>query len=270
MESAMTSMEQGRRKYDAIADHYEEIFFYVADGGRWLVDYADPAPGTRMLDVGAGRGAVARAGLARGCLVIAVDASSRMVERLGEDFPDIVAWQMDAGRLDFADGSFDLVTAGFLVEVLEDPAMAIAEFRRVLVPGGMLALSLERQSVGGLQWLHDLHADFFAASLAATASQGSTGDSAPLSADQLDGMLADAGLLELTRKSVTMPKSLSDPQALWDWLAIQGLAEAVAVLPRERAAEFRTRFFAGAEHMHATGGIVPEFAATLHRARVPG
>jgi SAM-dependent methyltransferase len=187
-----------------------------------------------------------------------------MVERLGKEFPDIAVRHMDAGRLDFADGSFDLVTAGFLVEVLEEPARTIAEFRRVLAPGGVLALSLERQSVGGLPWLRDLYADFFP-----TSSPNSTAESA-LSADQLDSLLTDAGLLEPTRKSITMSKPLPDPQALWNWLTIQGLTEAVATLPEERAAEFRTRVFATAAHMHTTGGIAPEFVATLHRARLPG
>lgn len=262
----MADTEQVGHQYDTIADRYEEIFFYVSDAGQWLMDHADPAPGTRMLDVGAGRGAVARAGLARGCAVTAVDASSRMVEWLGKEFPHIVARQMDAGRLDFADGSFDLVTAGFLMEVLEDPAGTIAEFLRVLAPGGVLALSLERQSVGGLPWLRDLYADFFPA----VSSPSSTADSAPLSADQLDSLLAAAGLLELNRKSVSMSKSLPDPQALWNWLVIQGLTEALATLPKERAAEFRAQVFTTAEHLQATGGIAPEFVATLHRARVPG
>jgi len=259
----MAGTEEVGRRYDTVADRYEDIFFYVAEAGRCLVDYADPAPGIRMLDVGAGRGAVVRAGLARGCRVTAVDASSRMVERLGEEFPDIVVRHLDAGRLDFADDSFELVTAGFVVEVLDDPAGAIAEFRRVLAPGGVLALSLERPTVGGLGWLRNLHAEFF------PPARASTVDSMPLSADRLDDLLADAGLVTLTRKPVSFTKPLPDPQALWHWLSIQGLAEAVATLPEERAEEFRTRFFAAARHTQADGGIVPEFVATLHRARVP-
>jgi hypothetical protein len=47
------------------------------------------------------------------------------------------------------------------------------------------------------------------------------------------------------------------------------LAEAVATLPKERAEEFRARFFAAVKNMQTNGDIAPEFAATLHRARVP-
>jgi SAM-dependent methyltransferase len=254
----VTSTEQGRRKYDALADRYEEIYFYVADMGRELVAFADPPPGARLLDVGAGRGAVARAALARGCAVTAVDASAGMVARLAADHPEIVARQQDAGALDFPDGAFDVVSAGFLVQVLSEPEVALAEFHRVLAPGGAVALSLERQTVGRLGWLHDLHREFFG---------GGGGD--PLTADRLDELLTAAGFTTRARTEVGIPKPLPDPAALWDWLVPQGVPEALDRLPTERAVAFRERFFRGAEEMHRDGGIVLEFGATFHHATRP-
>jgi len=262
----VVSTEQARRKYDAIADRYEDMFFYVVDVGQQLVDYADPVSGTRMLDVGAGRGAVARAGLARGCIVTAVDASPRMVELMGLDFPEITVKQMDVGRLDFADDSFDLVTAGFVVQVLDDPAAAIAEIRRVLAPAGVLALSLEKQSVGRLQWLHELNVEFFSPTPDDTTVDQEVG---PMTDQDVGTLLAQAGFVDLTQKSVEMPLSMSDPLALWDWLISQGLKEALQSMSDERIAEFRKRFFIEAERMHAHGGIVLDFGATLHRAHAP-
>lgn len=257
----MTSTEQGRRKYDALADRYEEIFFYVADVGRRLVEVAAPAPGARVLDVGAGRGAVARAALVRGCVVTAADASAGMVARLRADHPSITARQLDAGRLDFPDGSFDAVTAGFLVQVLDDPGAALAEFHRVLVPGGTVALSLERQTVGRLGWLHELNAEYFGAG-----QDGGQGGREPLSADRLDTLLTGAGFERVTRTEVDIPKPLASPAALWDWLALQGVPQALEAIPADRAEAFRAAFFAGAEAMHADGGIVLDFGATLHKA----
>lgn len=264
----MTSTEQGRRKYDMLADRYEDIFFYVSDAGQELVDYADPKRGTRVLDVGAGRGAVARAALARGCVVTAIDASARMVERLGSDYPEITARQMDAGRLDFADRSFDLVTSGFVMQVLDDPAAAIAEIRRVLAPAGMCALSLEKQSVGRLEWLHQLQTEIFQ-SPSLNDAKGDE-DAGYLTEQGLDTLLKEGGFVNLTKKSIELPLSMSDPQALWNWLAPQGLAARLQAIPDYRSAELRRRFFAGAEHMHTHGGIVLEFGATLHLARAPG
>jgi len=250
----VTSTEQGRRKYDALADRYEEIYFYVADLGRELVSCAAPPPGARVLDVGAGRGAVARAALARGCAVTAVDASAGMVARLAADQPEMVVRQQDAGTLDFPDGSFDVVTAGFVVQVLAEPEVALAEFHRVLAPGGMVALSLERQTVGRLGWLHDLNREFF----------GGGNGSDPLSPDRLDELLTSAGFETPQRSLVKVPKPLADPAALWDWLALQGVPEALDTLPTDKAVTFREHFFRGAEEMHRNGGITLEFAATLH------
>jgi SAM-dependent methyltransferase len=254
----VTSTEQGRRKYDALADRYEEIYFYVADMGRELVSFAEPPPGARLLDVGAGRGAVARAALATGCVVTAVDASAGMVSRLAEDHPDITATQQDAGTLNFPDAAFDVVAAGFVVQVLTDPLMALKEFHRVLTPGGTVALSLERQTVGRLGWLHELNKEFF----------GGGGGEA-MTATQLDELLVSAGFTTLTSVEIDIPKPLADPAALWDWLALQGVPEVLDTLPTERAVEFRERFFRAAEEMHRNGGIELEFGATLHRATRP-
>jgi ubiquinone/menaquinone biosynthesis C-methylase UbiE len=253
---SVTSTEESRRKYDALADRYEEIYFYVADVGRLLVDYAAPVRGARLLDVGAGRGAIARAAQAAGCAVTAVDASAGMVARLTADYPDMVVRQQDAGALGFEDGAFDIVTAGFVVQVLTDPLAALREFRRVLAPGGTVVLSLETQEVDRLGWLYELHREYFGG-----------GDGAqPLAADRLEELLLSAGFTSPARVTVDIPKPFADPAALWDWLALQGVPEALDALPTARAVAFREHFFRGAEEMHHDGGIVLNFGATLHRA----
>jgi len=252
----VTSTEQSRRKYDQLADRYEDLFFYVADLGRRLVELAGPATGDRVLDVGAGRGAVARAALDAGCAVTAVDSSPGMCRRLAADHPELTVRQGDAGSLDFPDGSFDLVTSGFVVQVLDDPASALAQFHRVLAPGGRVAVSLERQSVGRLGWLHELNTRYFG---------GGSGET-PMTAGQLDNLLGAAGFTGLTRVEADAPKALDGPEPLWRWLADQGVTAAVDALPPADAERFRAEFRAGAERMHAEGGIVLEFGATLHLA----
>lgn len=66
--------------------------------------------------------------------------------------------------------------------------------------------------------------------------------------------------------SIDIPKSLPSAAAMWDWLAMQGVPDALATLPPGRAEAFRERFFEGAEGMCTAEGIVLEFGATLHRA----
>jgi SAM-dependent methyltransferase len=218
-----------------------------------------------VLDVGAGRGAVARAALALGCVVTAVDASKGMVDRLGEDFPEITTEQMDAAHLSFPDASFDLVTAGFVVQVLADPDVALGEAKRVLSPGGMLALSLERQSVGRLRWMYELASEFFGVPVPSDDDE----NTGALTDKQLAALLSGAGFVDLATLPVEMPVPLADPSALWDWLEPRGLGDAVRALPNDRGEQFRDRFLAGAERMHADAGIVLDFRATLHKARSP-
>jgi ubiquinone/menaquinone biosynthesis C-methylase UbiE len=261
----VTSTEQGRRKYDELADKYEEIFPYVADAGRTLVGFAGPTPGSRVLDVGAGRGAVARAALSLGCAVTAVDASAGMVERLARDFPAISARQMDAGALDFPDGSFDVVTAGFVVQVLPDADVALAEAHRVLVAGGVVALSLEKQSVGRLRWLYELASEYFGTPVPSDDDE----NNGAMSSTRLNSLLSAAGFTDVVTESVEMPIPLADAGALWEWLTPRGLTEAVDRLPAGRSESFRARFLAAAEHMQAAGGIVLDFRATLHKGHRP-
>jgi hypothetical protein len=117
-----------------------------------------------------------------------------------------------------------------------------------------------------LRWLHELNVEFFSPTPDDTTVDQ---DVAPMTDQDVGTLLAQAGFVDLTRKSVEMPLSMSDPSALWDWLISQGLNEALQSMPDERAAEFRERVFAGAERMHTHGGIVLDFGATLHRAHAP-
>jgi ubiquinone/menaquinone biosynthesis C-methylase UbiE len=71
--------------------------------------------------------------------VVAVDASPRMVELAAQ--PGVEAVVADMRQLPFADAAFDCVVANFVLYHVPDPAIAIAEFARVLQPGGILLTS---------------------------------------------------------------------------------------------------------------------------------
>lgn len=96
-----------------------------------------PGPGVRVLDVGAGQGALAKRLLDAGYEVSACDMFPEMFR-----VPGVECRGVDAhGRLPYDDRAFDLVTATELVEHLESHAGFFAEISRVLRPGGFFLFS---------------------------------------------------------------------------------------------------------------------------------
>lgn len=103
--------------------------------------------GRRVLDAGCGSGYYSAELVRRGATVVAVDGSARMVEagrqRVGDDAP--VTWHVaDLSKpLTFLpDAVLDVVLAPMLLHYLPDWAGPLAEFRRVLVSGGVLVVSV--------------------------------------------------------------------------------------------------------------------------------
>jgi ubiquinone/menaquinone biosynthesis C-methylase UbiE len=114
-----------------------------------------PAPAFgRALELGAGTGYFALNLLADGVITqaTATDISAGMLallkgnaERLGLDIETV---RSDAESLPFADASFDLVIGHAVLHHLPDPARALRECFRVLVPGGTLVVAGEPSVTG--------------------------------------------------------------------------------------------------------------------------
>jgi len=106
-----------------------------------LLDAAGVGAGTRVVDVASGPGHVAAAAAARGAVPIGVDIAASMVALASTSYPGVEFRQGDAQRLSIEDRSIDAVVGNFAVPHLGRPEQAAAEFARVLVPGGRVALT---------------------------------------------------------------------------------------------------------------------------------
>jgi len=108
-----------------------------------------PGINGRVLEVGCGTGATTRALVRRADFVgsaVGVDQSEDFIVAAkrfvaGEAIADRVQFSVgDAHRLDFPDGSFDVVFAHTLISHVTDPLAVLKEMVRVLKPGGKLAI----------------------------------------------------------------------------------------------------------------------------------
>ncbi|MBS0604283.1 MAG: class I SAM-dependent methyltransferase [Verrucomicrobia bacterium] len=126
--------------YGGFGTHYFDIF------AKRLHERAKGFPGACILDAATGRGAILKHALK--CVgkegkAVGIDISSAMIEETRKEIREenAVLYCMDAEALDFEDGTFDIVYCGFALFFFEDRKQAMSEFKRVLKPGGKLAIS---------------------------------------------------------------------------------------------------------------------------------
>jgi SAM-dependent methyltransferase len=116
----------------AYAEHRPD---YALAALRWALE---PAPGPRVLDLGAGTGKLTATLVALGAEVIAVEPDPAMLAELRRTLPTVHALPGSAEAVPLPDASVDAVLAGNAMHWF-DMDVAGPEIARVLAPGGILA-----------------------------------------------------------------------------------------------------------------------------------
>jgi SAM-dependent methyltransferase len=98
-------------------------------------------PGGRVLDAGCGRSLFTEIRPAWPFTIVACDVDHALLAQRKAEFPAVRFVVGEACPLPFSSAGFDALFAGELVEHLVDPRPGLAEFHRVLRPGGMLILT---------------------------------------------------------------------------------------------------------------------------------
>lgn len=106
-----------------------------------VLDRTRVSEGTRYLDIGCGAGMAAAKASALGAVVTGLDASSALIDIAQSRLPAATFNVGDLQQLPFADGSFDLVTSFNAIQYAGDVAEALSEVKRVLAPGGTIAIA---------------------------------------------------------------------------------------------------------------------------------
>lgn len=138
------SRQAAQQIYDTLGQRLDRAQRFERDAKRLALDLLALTPGQRVLQIGVGTGAE-HALLAQqatpGGLVVGCDLAQGML-RLTRRRADTPLAQGDAARLPFATHSFDRIFSAYMLDLIplaEIPAV-LAEFRRVLRPGGRIAL----------------------------------------------------------------------------------------------------------------------------------
>ncbi len=240
-EEAMTAAQQtALRAAQAYNDYLVPSMF--RPWARVLLDHAALRPGERVLDLACGSGVVAREAAGRVGVhgqVTALDINPAMLavartHPAAPGTPDIEWIQGSALALPFAEASFDVVLCQQGFQFFPDRALASAELRRVLVPGGR-ALLLVSQAIRR----NPLYDHLNRAMLART---GIPAYAAPFvlgEAGQLETLLRDADFGQVTVQEAQLEVSFPSPERFVR-SSVQGAAAALphwaALSETERAA----------------------------------
>jgi ubiquinone/menaquinone biosynthesis C-methylase UbiE len=189
-------------------------------------------PGERVLDLAAGTGIVAREAapfVGEGGRVVALDVSPAMLA-VGHGLPAptgaTIEWQEgDATRLPLADAAFDVVLCQQGLQYFPDRPAAVAEMKRVLVPGGRAVLAVWRS----------------------------------LDHHPIQAALNAAAQRRLGVPSMAMPFSLGDPGEVQNLFETAGFTE-VTLIPRTLVIVFPSRAQYVRRNIESLAAVVPTLA----------
>lgn len=136
-----------RQEYARLAPEYEDRWTrYVRRSTARTLRHLELAPGQALADLGCGTGAlldaVAAAAGGGSIRMIGLDVTPPMLAQARRRLPASVPLVAgDAGALPLDDATLDTVVSVSSFHYWADPAVALAEIRRVLRPGGRLVIT---------------------------------------------------------------------------------------------------------------------------------
>jgi SAM-dependent methyltransferase len=207
---------------------------YEAYVGRWsrlvaaeFFAWLDVPPGKRWLDVGSGTGVLTATALAAAdpAAIVGVDASTGFLRtaRARVTDPRAAFSAGDARRLPLADGAFDAVVSGLVLNFVPDAPGAVAGLARVAAPGGTVAAYVWDYAEGMAFMRH-----FWDAATALDPAAAELDEGRRFSIcrpEPLRALWADAGLSGVEVRPVDVPTAFTDFDDFWQpFLGGQGPA----------------------------------------------
>jgi ubiquinone/menaquinone biosynthesis C-methylase UbiE len=215
---------------------------------QWLVEAIHPQPGHRVLELAAGlgdTGLLAAQIVAPGGSVLITDGSENMLAAAREHAEEVGATNvelrtMQAEWIDLPAASVDGVICRFGYMLLLDPEAALRETRRVLKPGGRVALAvwdeLERNP-----WMKVVRDALVARGLAPAAVPAGPGPFALGSEEAVAELLATAGFEDVEVAPMDLAMGASSLDAWWDHVMQSSITTAELVRGLAPAEHYQLR-----------------------------
>jgi SAM-dependent methyltransferase len=232
-----SSQDQWERSAAGWERRREQVQRFNAPLSQWLVEAVDPQPGQRVLELAAGPGdtglMAAELVAPAGTLILTdvaepmLDVARRRAAELG--ITNVEYKVVDAESIDLDTASVDVVLCRFGYMLMADPAAALRETRRVLRPGGKLALAVWDGPAAN-RWVTALADAMIERGVVPPRDPGGPGMFALAPPDRLRDALIEAGFYDVATQTLELDYAYADADDWWDMSLDLGrpLAKAVA------------------------------------------
>jgi ubiquinone/menaquinone biosynthesis C-methylase UbiE len=279
---------ENSRKNDLAALFDKLVPVYDAAGpkmftnfGRQLVDRAGIPPGSRILDAACGKGAVMFPALeAAGPSgeVLGIDISPAMVQWLAEEIQrrsirNARAQVMDAEALEFPPNVFDYILCGLGIFFFPQVDLALAEFLRVLKPGGGIAVSTFGREDPCLAWFLPLVREYLPSAPGPASQSTSGGAAGPVfnTAAGMHSLFTRAGFEQIQTVPFELTTTYTDEEewwtSLWSVATRRSLEKIESIHGRAGLERFKAQAFAQVRSRRVDGRVQKIETVLLTTAR---
>jgi SAM-dependent methyltransferase len=232
-EQSLHGWERVSPGWKATREGFQRVAMPVSS---WMIEAIHPQPAHRVLELAAGlgdTGLLAAELVAAGGSVIITDASEGMIEAAREHAEEVGTRNvelrtMQAEWIDLPAASVDGVLCRFGYMLLVDPEAALRETRRVLKPGGRVALAVWAQ-MDRNPWMKILREILIERELMPPPPSDAPGPMALAAPGAVEELLGTAGFTEMEVESLELAFEVASLDEWWEYATqtSPGVSEAI-------------------------------------------